>query len=132
MAGERLLVIHDYPGTRTWLVDLLTTSGYQTRGVPDLAAACLAYQRQRPDVVILLLTGNEAARLQLVQALRTTPETRQSRCLMLVEGAVSPRLRRQAQGLDTIVPVDLASAQVHQMVQAGLERTLGHWLVGRG
>ncbi|MBI3961577.1 MAG: response regulator [Deinococcus sp.] len=131
MASERLLVIHDYEGIRSWLVDLLSASGYRSRGVANLAAACLAYQSQRPDLLILVNTGNEAATLQLLHDLHHTPETCQSRCLVLVEGPVSQRLAHQAQGTDTLLRVDLSSAQIHQVVQVGVERSLGHRTLSR-
>ncbi len=81
MAGARILVVEDEPGTRQMTLDVLMSleETYETAGVGDRKTALAAVKRYRPDLVLLDLNlGQRLDGLEVCKEIRANPSTSQT------------------------------------------------------
>jgi len=81
MAGARILVVEDEPGTRQMTLDVLMSleETYETAGVGDRKTALAAVKRYRPDLVLLDLNlGQRFDGLEVCKEIRANPATSQT------------------------------------------------------
>ena len=71
----KVLVVDDESDIRELLIDELTDAGYQTIQAEDGAAALDMVSSHRPDIVLLDMMMPELDGLQVLNVLRSNPET---------------------------------------------------------
>jgi len=121
MSRDRILLVDDEPAIRFGIRTFLATRGFEVEEAESLAGGLAAFQRSRPDAVVLDYMLPDGNALDLIQELRTL-DPQVPVIVLTGHGSIDLAVRAIKEGAENFLtkPVELAALQVV------LERSLEH------
>lgn len=118
MSGKRILVVEDEESLLKLASILLTSKGFEVRGVSSGQAALDAISQERPDLVLLDIMLPEIDGFEVCRQIKTMPETRHIPVIILTaKKCQEDILRGQEVGADWYIPKPFKSAMVIETIQ---------------
>jgi two-component system KDP operon response regulator KdpE len=123
MSGSAILVVEDDESTSTSVTRSLTAPGYRVVEAADAEAARRAWERQRPDLVILDLGLPDADGLVVLRSMRRDAAT--PILVLTARGGEGVKVSALDQGADDYVTKPFGMAELHARIRALLRRAAG-------
>ena len=123
MSGSAILVVEDDASTSTSVARSLTAHGYRVVEAADAEAARRAWERQRPDLVILDLGLPDADGLVVLRSMRRDAAT--PILVLTARGSERVKVAALDQGADDYVTKPFGMAELHARIRALLRRAAG-------
>ena len=123
MSGSAILVVEDDASTSTSVARSLTAHGYRVVEAADAEAARRAWERQRPDLVILDLGLPDADGLVVLRSMRRDAAT--PILVLTARGGERVKVSALDQGADDYVTKPFGMAELHARIRALLRRAAG-------
>jgi two-component system KDP operon response regulator KdpE len=123
MSGSAILVVEDDASTSTSVARSLTAHGYRVVEAADAEAARRAWERQRPDLVILDLGLPDADGLVVLRSMRRDAAT--PILVLTARGGERVKVAALDQGADDYVTKPFGIAELHARIRALLRRAAG-------
>ncbi len=115
---SRILIIDDQPESARLLTELLDESGsYRVFAAPDGAAGVSLVARRRPDLVILDLNMPGKDGFEVLDELRTNPETSSIPVLVVTNRALDPADRERLAHVHVFQKTDLSGGSQQQFIR---------------
>ena len=123
MSGSAILVVEDDASTSTSVARSLTAHGYRVVQAADAEAGRRAWERQRPDLVILDLGLPDADGLVVLRSMRRDAAT--PILVLTARGGERVKVAALDQGADDYVTKPFGMAELHARIRALLRRAAG-------
>lgn len=123
MSKKKILIVEDEESLLKLESILLTSKGYEVRGVPNGMAALAALQEERPDLILLDIMLPEIDGFEVCRRIKADPATRHIPVVMLTAKKSREDMARGEQvGADWYITKPFKSAMVIETIQRFLSR----------
>ena len=118
MAKQKILIVEDEESLLKLESILLTSKGYDVRGVSNGQQALDAIQEERPDLVLLDIMLPEIDGFEVCQRIKDNPETKDIPVIMLTaKKSREDMARGEKVGADWYITKPFKSAMVIETIQ---------------
>ena len=118
MAKKKILIVEDEESLLKLESILLTSKGYDVRGVANGQEALDAIQEERPDLVLLDIMLPEIDGFEVCQRIKSNPETQDLPVIMLTaKKSREDMARGEKVGADWYITKPFKSAMVIETIQ---------------
>ena len=118
MAKKKILIVEDEESLLKLESILLTSKGYEVRGVANGQAALEAIAEEKPDLVLLDIMLPEIDGFEVCQRIKADPETRDLPVIMLTaKKSRDDMARGEKVGADWYITKPFKSAMVIETIQ---------------
>lgn len=118
MGKQKILIVEDEESLLKLESILLTSKGYDVRGVSDGQQALDAIEEERPDLVLLDIMLPEIDGFEVCQRIKDNPETRAIPVIMLTaKKSREDMARGEKVGADWYITKPFKSAMVIETIQ---------------
>jgi twitching motility two-component system response regulator PilG len=118
VAGKKILIVEDEESLLKLASILLTSKGYDVRGVASGRAALDAIARERPDLVLLDIMLPEIDGFEVCRQIKVMPATRHIPVIIVTAKKCQEDIvRGQEVGADWYIPKPFKSAMVIETIQ---------------
>lgn len=123
MSKKKILIVEDEESLLKLESILLTSKGYEVRGVPNGMAALAALQEELPDLILLDIMLPEIDGFEVCRRIKADPATRHIPVVMLTAKKSREDMARGEQvGADWYITKPFKSAMVIETIQRFLSR----------
>lgn len=123
MAKQKILIVEDEESLLKLESILLTSKGYQVRGVANGQAALDAIEEEHPDLVLLDIMLPEIDGFEICRRIKANPETKDIPVVMLTaKKSREDMARGEEVGADWYITKPFKSAMVIETIQRFIDK----------